>query len=116
MAMMFGRSSSGSVIIPDTPSEKGELESDQEGQMEQQIAGDPSTPPLPQHHGTTTMPLVYSPEEESSASSSTTFSVGDHVYIWCSMWGIPGMFQHHGIVLTVDEAKDVITIADFNAI
>ena len=29
------------------------------------------------------------------------FHMGDHVYQWCRFLGIPGVFQHHGIVLDV---------------
>jgi hypothetical protein len=42
--------------------------------------------------------------------------VGDHVYQWRSWMGLPGVFQHHGIVMDIlqdgDETK--LTIADFS--
>ncbi|KAL3936258.1 MAG: hypothetical protein SGBAC_008384 [Bacillariaceae sp.] len=46
------------------------------------------------------------------------FEVGDHVYQWRSWGGIPGVFQHHGIVM--DIVNDLrtgefkLTIADFS--
>jgi hypothetical protein len=44
--------------------------------------------------------------------------IGDHVYQWRSWGGVPGVFQHHGIVMDVikdDEDKVVkLTIADFS--
>ncbi|CAB9504346.1 NC domain-containing protein [Seminavis robusta] len=46
--------------------------------------------------------------------------IGDHVYQWRSFAGIPGVFQHHGIVMdcTRDEAGDgyELQIADFSCI
>lgn len=42
----------------------------------------------------------------------TEFTIGDHVYKWCSFAGVPGMFQHHGIVL--DRSEKGLTIADFH--
>jgi hypothetical protein len=49
--------------------------------------------------------------------------MGDHVYMWCSVGGIPCVFQHHGIVLDVlqkqgEEEEDkedwYLCIADFS--
>ena len=45
--------------------------------------------------------------------------IGDHVYQWRSFIGIPGVFQHHGIVLDagLDEKGEMeLTIADFSCI
>ena len=59
------------------------------------------------------------------------FQMGDHVYQWCSLAGIPAVYQHHGIVMDVyysensnstknngqDEAEEgqwMLTIADFS--
>lgn len=54
------------------------------------------------------------PQSTSNESSlSEQLHVGDHVYKWCSFAGIPGMFQHHGIILEINENDD-LTIADFN--
>ena len=53
------------------------------------------------------------PDENDNA---TELQVGDHVYQWRSWMGIPGVFQHHGIVMDIlhdgDETK--LTIADFS--
>lgn len=47
-----------------------------------------------------------------------TLQVGDHVYQWRSWGGIPGVFQHHGIVMdtiTDPQTGDLkLTIADFS--
>ncbi|CAB9501530.1 expressed unknown protein [Seminavis robusta] len=50
------------------------------------------------------------------------FERGDHVYQWCSIAGVPRVFQHHGIVMHVSihpgdkegEWKEELTIADFS--
>ena len=48
------------------------------------------------------------------------FEAGDHVYQWCSVLGIPGVFQHHGIVIHVEDLAgegdddQLLTIADFS--
>eukprot|EP00977_Amphora_coffeiformis_P006246 scaffold1341_cov178-Amphora_coffeaeformis.AAC.23 len=46
------------------------------------------------------------------------FQMGDHVYQWCSYWGIPSVFAHHGIVLDViyqSEHKEWrLKVADFS--
>ena len=55
---------------------------------------------------------------------------GDHVFTWCSVLGIPGVFQHHGIVIHAEdiiianneekeegddeEYEQLLTIADFS--
>jgi len=48
---------------------------------------------------------------------SPELSVGDHVYQWRSLCGVPFMFQHHGIVMDIIEDKEGkpvrLTIADF---
>jgi hypothetical protein len=53
-------------------------------------------------------------EDEESAE----LQVGDHVYQWRSLVGIPFVFQHHGIVMDViknEEGKTTkLTIADFS--
>lgn len=49
---------------------------------------------------------------------SPELKVGDHVYQWRSLLGVPYMFQHHGIVLDIiydEEGKPSrLTIADFS--
>jgi len=49
---------------------------------------------------------------------SPELEVGDHVYQWRTLCGVPYMFQHHGIVMDVikdEEGKPVrLTIADFS--
>jgi hypothetical protein len=46
------------------------------------------------------------------------FAMGDHVYQWCSVAFIPGIYQHHGIVLDVYyhdvEQEWVLKIVDFS--
>lgn len=64
------------------------------------------------------------PQEETLATETITelespeLEVGDHVYQWRSLCGVPYMFQHHGIVMDVikdEEGKPVrLTIADFS--
>lgn len=55
--------------------------------------------------------------------SKQQLQIGDHVYQWRSWMGIPGIFQHHGIIMDVHyEATDgdselqtaKLTIADFS--
>ena len=48
------------------------------------------------------------------AYSEQFFQLGDHVYKWCSFAGIPGLFQHHGIIIEID--GDQLVIADFSGI
>lgn len=49
---------------------------------------------------------------------SPELKVGDHVYQWRSLCGVPYMFQHHGIIMDVIEDEDGkpirLTIADFS--
>lgn len=46
------------------------------------------------------------------------FQRGDHVYQWCSLLGVPGVFAHHGIVVDVtyrvDTQKWSLLIVDFD--
>lgn len=54
---------------------------------------------------------------EHPESTVDMFEMGDHVYQWCSFVGIPAVFQHHGIVLGVQQLLDgevMLTIADFS--
>jgi hypothetical protein len=51
---------------------------------------------------------------DSGTTPLQPFQLGDHVYKWCSFAGIPGVFQHHGIVTEID--GDSLVIADFNNI
>jgi hypothetical protein len=46
--------------------------------------------------------------------SDQYFQLGDHVYKWCSFAGIPGLFQHHGIITEID--GDRLVIADFSVV
>lgn len=53
-----------------------------------------------------------------------TLQMGDHVYQWCSLAGIPRVFQHHAVVLGVEFRRDntendkdgewIAKIADFS--
>jgi len=49
---------------------------------------------------------------------SPEVQVGDHVYQWRSLCGVPYMFQHHGIVMDIIKDEDGkptrLTIADFS--
>lgn len=53
---------------------------------------------------------VVPPEEISggvcSKKSREPLQVGDHVYQWRKWMGIPGVFQHHGIVMDVQQVLD----------
>jgi len=51
---------------------------------------------------------------DASTTPAQPFQLGDHVYKWCSFAGIPGVFQHHGLVTQID--GDSLVIADFNNI
>merc|ERR1740124_81314 len=44
------------------------------------------------------------------------FSVGDHVYHWCSIAGMKKSYSHHGIVVDVDQTKKQISILHFYVI
>ncbi|KAI2500461.1 hypothetical protein MHU86_14006 [Fragilaria crotonensis] len=46
--------------------------------------------------------------------SERCFQIGDHVYKWCSFAGIPGLFQHHGIITEIN--GDMLFIADFSGV
>ena len=52
-------------------------------------------------------------QQEEEEEDKVPFRIGDHVYKWCSFAGIPGVFQHHGIITEVE--GDRLTIADFSA-
>jgi hypothetical protein len=62
------------------------------------------------------------PDDDDESSSSNELQIGDHVYQWRRWMGIPGVFQHHGIVMDIhflqgDNGKDEerkLTIADFS--
>lgn len=69
-------------------------------------------------------------EQQQQQITDSRFEAGDHVYQWCSLMGIPGVFQHHGIVMHAEdiygynagdeEVEDIaehhqlLTIADFS--
>lgn len=66
-------------------------------------------------------------ESNKEEEEQLLFAVGDHVYQWCRFLGIPGVFQHHGIVIHVEnipssreegangqELEQLLTIADFS--
>ena len=49
------------------------------------------------------------------------FEVGDHIYSWCPLFGIPRVFTHHGIVIdrvqsSVPGAVPTVTILDFSCL
>jgi hypothetical protein len=60
----------------------------------------------------TTLPLEFVDEPEDPKE----LQIGDHVYQWRSWGGIPGVFQHHGIVMDIlkDDESMKLTIADFS--
>lgn len=71
---------------------------------------------------TTTMPWPKFSLDPQSESEPVVFERGDHVYQWCSVGGVPYVFQHHGIVMHVEfvdadpdgPMTQNITIADFS--
>jgi hypothetical protein len=59
------------------------------------------------------------PESESEKSNEdpdTTFNAGDHIYSWCSLWGISKAYTHHGIVIDRDASAGTVTILDFSCL
>jgi hypothetical protein len=67
-------------------------------------------------------PLLVQVQPHQGDDNNDYFERGDHVYQWCSLMGIPGVFQHHGIVIHVEaipssadgETEQLLTIADFS--
>ena len=68
---------------------------------------------------------ITSKKPQISPKEQVQLQPGDHVYQWCSLLGIPGVFQHHGIVMEVEDTtvvetdgtervEQVLTIADFS--
>jgi hypothetical protein len=64
--------------------------------------------------------LFHAPEKDSDQEINTldtsipnTLQIGDHLYKWCPFAGIPGLLQHHGIIIEMKE--ETIIIADCNA-
>jgi hypothetical protein len=55
--------------------------------------------------------LETSVEIETAKPSLKGFSVGDHVYTWCSLLGVSRAYQHHGIVIQV--TNHYVKIIDF---
>jgi len=56
-------------------------------------------------------------DQQEEVVTTTKFQRGDHVYQWCSVAGIPNVFQHHGIVMHVkvlENEQEELTIADFS--
>lgn len=74
--------------------------------------------------GATNLPkqLMCQPSQQQLVDSNLPdlpLDIGDHVYAWRSFIGIPGVFQHHGIVMDIsrDEKGELqIKIADFSCI
>eukprot|EP00536_Pseudo-nitzschia_multiseries_P006936 jgi/Psemu1/286786/fgenesh1_pg.154_\ len=89
------------TTVMQTPS----LSSVEEDDAAAAVAGSASAPASCQPE---VIPELESPELE----------VGDHVYQWRSLCGVPFMFQHHGIVMDVlrdgDGTPIRLTIADFS--
>lgn len=57
--------------------------------------------------------------DASEGVNAQKFQVGDHVYQWCSLLGVPQAFQHHAIVISVEsnceeEDEQVLTVVDFS--
>ena len=40
-------------------------------------------------------------QSQSTSEAAPPFQMGDHVYIWCSLLGVPAVYQHHAIVMNV---------------
>jgi hypothetical protein len=61
-------------------------------------------------------------ETQRNKPVKSKFQRGDHVYRWCSVAGVPCVYQHHGIVMHVrvipgpnhDQPNEELTIADFS--
>ena len=84
----------------------------------------------PQEHAHTLPENDHQDTIDTSDQQQELFQVGDHVYQWCSLLGIPGVFQHHGIVIHVEnttnmmedygdgvddgDVEQCLTIADFS--
>ena len=95
------------------------------GDNNQQNATVNNDPPSPvgttnssQSQSRSTRPLT---REQLAAASlpNLPLEIGDHVYQWRSFVGIPGIFQHHGIVMDIgrDENGEMeLKIADFSCI
>ena len=61
------------------------------------------------------LPLSQEPE----SLPDLPLEIGDHVYQWRSFAGIPGVFQHHGIVMDIrrdDHGEMELSIADFSCL
>ena len=65
----------------------------------------------------TTLTIALVPEVMPELESQD-LQVGDHVYQWRNLCGVPYMFQHHGIVMDIIEDEEGkperLTIADFS--
>lgn len=94
-----------------------------EQQQQQQQASEtalpqatPVTEPLPSASLSDILQDVPLETQASSISDKPDFELGDHVYQWCSLAGIPAVYQHHGIVLDVvyRESDWFLEIADFS--
>jgi len=66
------------------------------------VEGRDKVPMVPPPEGETT-------EDEDEQEKTQRFQRGDHVYQWCSLLGIPGVFQHHGIVMHVEDMPPTTT-------
>eukprot|EP00980_Cylindrotheca_fusiformis_P029679 scaffold23693_cov157-Cylindrotheca_fusiformis.AAC.3 len=86
-----------------------------------EAAASAEIPPQPQTPNVSTeaappLPIEFVEEPEDPSN----LKVGDHVYQWRSWGGIPGVFQHHGIVMDIIRGEDdsdetfKLTIADFS--
>jgi hypothetical protein len=49
-----------------------------------------------------------------TAVTVAQFSVGDHLFHWCSFLGVPFAYQEHAIVLAVDCENDFLSILNFD--
>jgi hypothetical protein len=76
-----------------------------------------SVDPCPRRCG---VEYVASPEitAEPSDDEPCKFQIGDHIYQWCSLMGIPNVFNHHAVVMDVyrdDTSREwILMIADFS--
>lgn len=78
---------------------------------------DEATPASLSPAATSTTRLLATTQQQADAVENDTtarplrpdFQMGDHVYQWCSFWGIPAVFCHHGIVLDAAPRFDTLT-------
>lgn len=81
------------------------------------VDGNEEVPPQPQQRRRQDVEVTQN-DQNNQNNNRPDFEMGDHVYQWCSVWGIPAVFAHHGIVLNVffhQESNEWrLRVADFS--